>query len=289
MLALVLYSLLTADPKPSSEPPAGPEGVHSERANAHSDTPSQERSPSTGERRAVPTDESAQVAPLPETPGAPGIVADPFEARYASPSRRADPTGEVPNVGPPSHKGTGLIVSGAVLGVAALGAQAYVMSQVLQLLQYCPNEASPESCDDVALGAGLVAVWGGPSTKIVSSVAIGLLSGGLFRRGRWQAFTDGQPTERRTKLKRRAIAGWLLIGVGVVLQTASMAAFSCRHRCFALMYGVLDISGTALAGTGLALTPYASGYLMGLPKEGGATVVPTLLPGGLGVGISGRF
>ena len=133
---------------------------------------------------------------------------------------------------------------------------------------------------------------------ILPTVPVALMAAGVHRRGRSDAWHRRRARGSDAALRRRAAVGWALLGGGTlllaaqagvgmaILRTETDAAFIRTSN----VHVATSLLGTALAGAGLGLGPYAGGQLQGRRERSmNLALAPLRLPGGAGLTLGGRF
>lgn len=215
----------------------------------------------------------------------------------------ADPWAATPGAtaaNAPARRGTGLIIAGSILAFGGF------TGKVISSATVRPGGYTP----DQLIGAGMESRLGGVIVTPALATGLGLLAGGLARRAKWQAHIDVARGELpRRNYRRRAVAGWALLGVGLGVWTVTrVLPFGCSQwvpptgpneelerrgnaleRCDV---GILEAGfypSLALVSAGIALAPYATGYRAGRKKAAQISWAPTLSRTSAGLSISGRF
>lgn len=283
MLAAALRVALAMAPEAVQSPPEDvpPETVGAEIPEA----------PPAAVPEAPPTvDTAPAVAPVgPPKPTAPA-PRPPHRASQPAAVAEPPPPLDLPM---PRHRGTGLFVSGGILGTAWVSLKA--ASTVLDLrdaASFDRGESDPSICvESCYIGWDFNAL---SSPVFLTSVA--LVGGGMHVYGRWTAHRDVRrrvPHDlRRTRLRTRL--GWGLIGGGLgAFVVARIALLGPKSET-----GVVAIRelGWWLAAGGLysgaALAGYGHGHRVGRRKAEAhvrAQVMPVLSSHSVGLAASGRF
>ena len=224
--------------------------------------------------------------------------------RLASPAAPvASPFGETSGPSPyrlRRGEGRGMVIAGAVLAglshmwLAAL--EGAMWADVAKGALYCDDD--PDLCEDDDLVVGMLTVAARPPAVVLRWVGVSLLGAGLSRHGR-AIRRRGLPANGLAlpRLRRRRAAGLGLIGGAAVLTLLNAVPqwlFLCYPAddyvvCTHLVRVGLMSASSAMIGAGLALGPYADGYLREDARLRSVRVAPLGLPGGAGLVVGGRF
>ena len=245
---------------------------------------------------ALGTGPAGDAAPSPRLASPPAPVASPF--------------GETPGPSPyrlRRGEGRGMVIAGAVLAglshvwlAAAETAAAPSFAYDIRLCtttspDYDRNLCMENSDDDIWF---IMVALVRPPAMALRLVGLSLLGAGLSRHGR-AVRRRGLAASRRSLAKQRTRRRWglgLLAAGGVLtLLDATLAlsavcwsvrdSIACHHG---MHYATLTAS-SAMIGAGLALGPYADGYLREDARLRSVRVAPLGLPGGAGLVVGGRF
>ena len=285
--------------RPSGEAPSpdqGPAGGEGPPADAVSPSPAPvgpsagTREPSTGPTAPAPgTVEEPGAMLAPASAGPPRTEPAPASAEAAS-SPPGAPAFRPVSQGPPAdargERGSGMLAAGAALGITFFVARDLATGLA------------------VALGGGVDFLWFMQATvatplEVLSGLPVGLVAAGAWRRGRYDAWHGPRPGLSMNRLRQRARVGWTFLGIGTGLTALSAGLVVAQSYAdsdavwFGLTYGRFGLSllGEALTVAGLSIGPYAGGLRAGLRERrgGGLSLAPTLVRGGPGVVVFGRF
>lgn len=128
------------------------------------------------------------------------------------------------------------------------------------------------------------------------ATGLGLLGGGMWRRGRWMADQDLFRGAVARRAKQRVALGWSLFAAGGAtwLVTRLLGAGlctdgSCTHAVLELGY----YSSLAMTTSGLAIGSWSSGYRRYSDRWSSVVssmrIAPTAAAGQYGLALSGRF
>ena len=219
----------------------------------------------------------------------------------------SSPFGEAPGPSPyrlRRGEGRGMVIAGAVLAglshVWLVGLEGAYAGDLVYEVKHCGGQMAidDEACDLFSVSSMIYRGMNNGATMI-RWLGVGLLGGGLSRYGasvRRSGLRANRSSLRR--LRKRRDVGIAMLGVAAAVSLLDSvhlwAGFMCYSSgnpfaCYRYIHVGSLVTSSATIGAGLALGPYADGYLREYARLRSVQVAPWSLPGGAGLAVGGRF
>ncbi len=231
-----------------------------------------------------------QGPPRAQAPAPAPALTDPADVSHEPPVPRAAPRRAAHR---PHARGTTSLIAGAMLGGAMVLARDLVLA--LDLVELRRGTSSVSDAGDHFLDTPVLVA----PLQLLLAVPAALIASGAYQGGRWRARVEPAGSSPQRSLRRRAAAGWALVGAGLgllaldagVLVVSGVSDWLNEGDRYPYLHISLSLVGTGALATGLAIGPHAAGRLRGHRERRAFTwtVTPLTLRAGGGVGLAGRW
>ncbi len=190
----------------------------------------------------------------------------------------------------PYVRGTTSLIAGAAIGGAFLLVRDTLILGDFVILARIERGNLPDNADLALSATYTISMFTVAPAQIMLAIPAGLVAAGAYQRGRWRGWRQDPAQVPVARLRRRAIAGWALMGLGLATLAADVSAIGYVAE-IPLLHQGLSLAGTGLLTTGVAIGPHAAGRLRGYRERRAFTwsVAPLTWHKGGGIGLAGRW